>query len=343
MFKVDNIVRKHLKKLKAYSSARSEFSGTAKILLDANESPFDTALNRYPDPNQTALKEMIADIEGLNVDQIFLGNGSDEAIDLLIRAFCEPGEDKVYVFQPTYAMYGISAEINQVELVNLNLTDDFQLPKRDIIKQKLDGKGIVFLCSPNNPTGNTFELEQIEMLANSFKGLVVVDEAYIDFSNALSAISLLDEIPNVVVLQTMSKSYGLAGARLGMAYASAEIINILNKIKPPYNINTLTQSKAMEVLKDIEVVRHQIRQIQMHRDLLSEALEGISAVKKVYPSEANFLLVEFKNADKVYELLRYQGIILRNRTNEIKNCLRITVGTAEQNTILIDALKKIEL
>jgi len=343
MFKVDNIVRKHLKKLKAYSSARSEFSGTAKILLDANESPFDTALNRYPDPNQTALKEMIADIEGLNVDQIFLGNGSDEAIDLLIRAFCEPGEDKVYVFQPTYAMYGISAEINQVELVNLNLTDDFQLPKRDIIKQKLDGKGIVFLCSPNNPTGNTFELEQIEMLANSFKGLVVVDEAYIDFSNALSAISLLDEIPNVVVLQTMSKSYGLAGARLGMAYASAEIINILNKIKPPYNINTLTQSKAMEVLKDIEVVRHQIRQIQMHRDLLSEALEGISAVKKVYPSEANFLLVEFKNADKVYEQLRSQGIILRNRTNEIKNCLRITVGTAEQNTILIDALKKIEL
>jgi len=341
MFNIENITRKNIVSLTPYSSARQEFSDEATVWLDANENPFETAANRYPDPYQTALKKELSSLKGLPINQIFVGNGSDEAIDLLFRAFCEPGEDKSYIFPPTYGMYEVSANINNIETVKISLKNDFQLPEYTAIIEKINSKGLLFICSPNNPTGNSYALSSIKKIAAAFTGLVVVDEAYIDFSNAESAISLLDEVPNIVVLQTMSKAYGSAGLRLGMAFANEQIITVLNKIKPPYNVNVLSQVEGLKVLKKRAKVIGEISLLNAEKTGLIQRLSTISSVVKIYPSEANFLLVEFKNSDKVFTTLRSKGIIIRNRTTQIKNCLRITVGSPEQNKVLINAIKEI--
>jgi len=341
MFKLENIIRKNIIDLTPYSSAREEFKEEASIWLDANENPFETIVNRYPDPFQTALKMELSIIKGLQTNQIFIGNGSDEAIDLMFRAFCEPDKDKSYIFPPTYGMYEVSAKINNIETVKINLKPDFQLPDKSDFIEKIDSAGLLFICSPNNPTGNTYSLKSIKEMASAFSGIVIVDEAYIDFSSSMSAISLLNETPNLVVLNTLSKAYGLAGLRLGMAFASKEIIAIINKIKPPYNINSLSQIEGLKALKNNEVFLEQINLLKLERDLLVEALSTIPSVRKIYPSEANFILVEFDQSDKILTLLRSQGIIIRNRTRDVKNCLRITVGTPQQNRILIKAIKEI--
>lgn len=341
MFKLENIIRKNIVDLTPYSSAREEFMEDASIWLDANENPFETIVNRYPDPFQTALKMELSIIKGLQTNQIFIGNGSDEAIDLMFRAFCEPDKDKSYIFPPTYGMYEVSAKINNIETVKINLKPDFQIPDKSDFIEKIDSAGLLFICSPNNPTGNTYSLKSIKEMASAFSGIVIVDEAYIDFSSSMSAISLLNETPNLVVLNTLSKAYGLAGLRLGMAFASKEIIAIINKIKPPYNINSLSQIEGLKALKNNEVFLEQINLLKLERDLLVEALSTIPSVRKIYPSEANFILVEFDQSDKIFTLLRSQGIIIRNRTRDVKNCLRITVGTPQQNRILIKAIKEI--
>ena len=341
MFNVDNITRKNILSLTPYSSARDEFKGEAAIWLDANENPFDSAVNRYPDPYQIEFKTEVSKLKELDVSQIFVGNGSDEAIDLLFRAFCEPGEDKSYIFPPTYGMYEVSANINNVETVKINLTEDFKLPESKDVSRIIDSKGLLFICSPNNPTGNLFSLESIRDIASSFSGLVVVDEAYIDFSNSKSAISLLKDAPNIVVLQTMSKAYGLAGIRLGMAFASKEIIDVLNKIKPPYNVNSLSQIEGLKRIKNKTEIDSQINTIRQEKRSLIKALSTIPVIKKVYPSEANFLLVEFENPDIIFNSLKAKGIVIRNRTSEIKGCLRITIGSPEQNEILIKTIKEI--
>lgn len=341
MFKLENIIRKNIVDLTPYSSAREEFTEDASIWLDANENPFETIVNRYPDPFQTALKKELSITKGLQTNQIFIGNGSDEAIDLMFRAFCEPNKDKSYIFPPTYGMYEVSAKINNIETVRINLKPDFQLPDKSEFIEKIDSAGLLFICSPNNPTGNVYSLKSIKEMASAFSGIVIVDEAYIDFSSSTSAISLLNEIPNLVVLNTLSKAYGLAGLRLGMAFASKEIIAIINKIKPPYNINSLSQIEGLKALKNNKLFLEQINLLKLQRDLLVEALSTIPSVRKIYPSEANFLLVEFDQSDKIFTVLKSQGIIIRNRTRDVKNCLRITVGTPQQNIKLIKAIKEI--
>ncbi len=341
MFNIDTLTRKNIRELTPYSSAREEFSGQATVLLDANENPYDTDLNRYPDPFQKELKNAIADLKNVAADQLFIGNGSDEAIDLLFRAFCEPKNSKAYIFPPTYGMYAVSAQINDIEIVRLPLRENFQLPALATIKNEIKSTGLLFICSPNNPTGTVYGLAQIKEMADGFYGLVVVDEAYIDFSSSESALALLDSTPNLVVLQTMSKAWGLAGLRLGIAAASKEIIKVLNKIKPPYNVNTLSQAKGVEVLRNDDLVQQQIKQIQDQRKALRRALQATKGVRKVYPSEANFILAEFDQAAMVFRELQSKGIIIRNRTRLIKNCLRITVGTPQQNKLLITTLKNI--
>jgi len=339
MFNIDSITRKNIRELTPYSSAREEFSGQADIWLDANENPFETGLNRYPDPYQLELKKAISEIKGVETNQLFVGNGSDEAIDLLFRSFCEPQVDKAYIFPPTYGMYEVSAKINNIELVKIDLRNNFELPEIALIENKIKSKGLLFICSPNNPTGNVYDLNTIKEIADKFLGLVVVDEAYIDFSNSESALTLLDSTPNLVVLQTMSKAHGLAGLRLGVAFANEEIIKVLNKIKPPYNVNSLSQRKGLEALQNGEAVREQISQIQMQRELLITFLKGIKFVNRIYPTQANFILAEFENAEYVFATLQKQGIIIRNRTDQVKGCLRITIGTPEQNQILLNTLK----
>lgn len=339
MFSIDQITRQNIRDLEPYSSARTEFNDQANIWLDANENPFDTGLNRYPDPYQLELKKTIAEIKGVASNQIFVGNGSDEATDLLFRAFCEPQVDKAFIFPPTYGMYEVSAKINNVGIVKLGLSENFELPEIEDIKHKIKSTGLLFICSPNNPTGTIYALNTIKEIAANFYGLVVVDEAYIDFANSKSALTLLDSIPNLVVLQTMSKAYGLAGLRLGVAFANPEIIEVLNKIKPPYNVNTLSQLKGLEILKNGAAVKKQITQIKLERERLITSLKGVKSVIRVYPSEANFILVEFENAESVFAALQNKGIIIRNRTSQIKGGLRTTVGTPKQNEILLNALK----
>lgn len=341
MFDVNNITRKNIRELAPYSSARAEFSGEANIWLDANENPFDTELNRYPDPYQLELKKVIAQIKGVALNQIFIGNGSDEIIDLLFRAFCEPQTDKAYIFPPTYGMYEVSAKINNVEIIKLSLTNSFDLHDIAEIKNEIKSNGLLFICSPNNPTGNAYPLNTIKDIANIFNGLVVIDEAYIDFANQESAINLLSGSPNIVVLQTLSKAYGLAGIRVGMAFANPKVIQILNKIKPPYNVSTLSQRKAIEGLKKTLAVKQQIIQIQTQRERLIVALKDLKFVKKIYPTQANFILAEFENAKTVFTHLQNLGIIVRDRTSQINGCLRITVGTEEQNEKLIKTLNEI--
>jgi len=344
MYDINNIIRPNIKELKGYSSARSEYDGVADVYLDANENPYGDDLNRYPDPYQTELKRYLSNMKGVATDQIFVGNGSDEAIDLLFRAFCTPGKDNAFIFSPTYGMYAISAGINNVSVVNINLDEDYNLPSNKKINSILqDQKGLIFICTPNNPTGNTTSLQTIKRIADSYNGIVVVDEAYIDFCNESSAISMLRSTPNIVVLQTMSKAYGCAGLRVGFAYGNAAIIEVLNKIKPPYNISTFSQKEALRTLKDTSKNESQIKSIISERLNLVKELSQLDYIEKIYPSESNFVLVLCRNADATYNYLRKRGIIIRNRTKQIESGLRITVGTPAENQLLISALKEFQL
>ena len=340
---INLLVRKNVLNLKPYSSARDEFQGNASVFLDANENPYPTDYNRYPDPHQLKLKTILAQLKGVLPEQIFLGNGSDEPIDLLIRAFCEPGSDNVLIPQPTYGMYTVSAEINAVEIKTVNLTSDFDIDL-DRTKQAWNERTkILFLCSPNNPSGNLLSKEKIELLLQNFSGLVVVDEAYIDFTDYPGFLPLINKYNNLVVLQTLSKAWGLAGIRLGMCFSNVEVNNVLNKIKPPYNINILTQNIAEKSLLDIERKQNQVNDIKAQREILRIGLSQIKIVEKVYPSDANFLLIKVKDAKATYSSLVAKGIITRDRSNVILcgNCLRITVGTPAENKILLDELIKL--
>lgn len=313
------------------------------VFLDANENPFETGVNRYPDPQQRELKELLGEIKGIPVENILLGNGSDEVLDLIFRAFCEPGKDNVITLPPTYGMYQVLAGINNIENREVLLTTDFQPDVSKIFNEVDENTKLIFLCSPNNPTGNSFSEEKILEILNNFNGLVVIDEAYIDFSESESWINRLDNYPNLVVTQTLSKAYGMAGIRLGICTASAEIIQILNKIKPPYNVNELTQKRALERIVDVISVKKEIADILTERTKLFKALLEIDFVKKIYNSDANFLLIKVDNAKLRYEQLLKKGIVIRNRTTQplCENTLRLTVGTAEENQQLMEAFQKI--
>ena len=344
MFSLNSLTRDNIKSLKPYSSARDEFSGEAKVFLDANENSLGSPLmkwyNRYPDPHQVKLKEAISAIKSVDADQIFLGNGSDECIDLLYRCFCNPGKDNVIICPPTYGMYEVSANINDVELRRAPLLGDFQLNLAHIETLVDANTKLIWICSPNNPTGNAINRNDIETILNNFNGLVVIDEAYINFSRHKSFTQALADYPNLVIMQTFSKAWGLAGLRLGMAFASKELISILNTVKPPYNINQATQELTLKALKEVGQVNDMIKEIVQMRVALKAVLEKIPAIEKVYPSDANFLLVKMKNARKVYEFLLTEGIVVRDRSNVIlcEDCLRITIGTEEENTQLVEAI-----
>jgi histidinol-phosphate aminotransferase len=344
MFDIHSIIRPNIKDLVPYSSARDEFTGEAKVFLDANENSLGSPLlkwyNRYPDPHQQVLKEKLSHIKGIAPAHIFLGNGSDEAIDILFRAFCEPGRHNVIVCPPTYGMYEVSAHINDVAVRKVPLTEAFQLDLEAMEAAVDADTRIIWLCSPNNPTGNSLDRGDIEMILNNFDGIVVVDEAYINFSRHRSFIPDLADYPNLVVLQTLSKAWGLAALRVGMAFASADIIGIMNRIKPPYNINEAAQQLVSEALEEVEQVNEMIRILVTERDRLAAALETHPLVQHVYPSDANFLLVKVKGGRKVYDFLLTQGIVVRDRstTPGCADCIRITVGTPTENEILLRAL-----
>jgi histidinol-phosphate aminotransferase len=338
MNSIESLVRENIRALKPYSSARDEFSGVEGIFLDANENPYGN-LNRYPDPYQKALKEKLSELKSIPSKNIFIGNGSDEIIDLVFRIFCEPGKDKVITFPPTYGMYEVSAGINNVEVITVPLTAIFQIDFKEFYRQTEENQNIkiVFVCSPNNPTGNS--LDNIETLLQKSNAIVVVDEAYIDFSERKSLIKKLQNYPNLIVSQTFSKAFGLAAARVGVAYANEAIVALLNKVKPPYNVSALNQKAALEVVENFTLVQDRINLILSEKELLINQLSELDEVIKIYPSDANFLLVEFKNANEIYEKLIRHNIIVRNRNSIIKNCIRITVGTTEENKQLINTLK----
>ncbi|MFP5039998.1 histidinol-phosphate transaminase [Parasediminibacterium sp. JCM 36343] len=344
MFDLEKLIRPNIKSLVAYSSARDEFSGQADVYLDANEnslgSPLTKWYNRYPDPHQWAVKKALSAIKGIAPEHIFLGNGSDECIDLLYRCFCNPGKDNAIICPPTYGMYQVSANINDVELRIAPLLDDFQLNLAHIETLIDENTKLIWLCSPNNPTGNSLNRTDIEMVLNNFSGLVVIDEAYINFAKQKTFIQELGEYPNLVVMQTFSKAWGLAALRLGMAFASKEIIDIFNKTKPPYNINQATQELALKALEEVGQVNDMINEIVDMREALADVLKQVPTVEKVYPSDANFLLVKIKDAHKLYGFLLTKGIVVRDRSKVklCEDCLRITVGTEKENTDLIDAL-----
>ena len=341
-----DLVRGNIKFLKPYSSARDEYKDVAindMIFLDANENPFENGVNRYPDPQQLTVKKVLATIKNVNNKNILLGNGSDEVLDLLFRAFCEPNKDNIITLPPTYGMYSVLASLNAIEDRKVLLSNDFQPQIQQILATVDNNSKILFVCSPNNPSGNSFSEEVIETLLKKFQGLVVIDEAYIDFSKQESWLKKLNEYPNLVITQTLSKAYGMAGIRLGICYASEEIIQILNNIKPPYNINELTQQKALERLQDRVGVAQEIESILSERNLLAEALKGISFVEKIYESDANFILIKVDDATKRYNELIAKGIVIRNRTTQplCENTLRLTVGTRKENEKLIKVLKEI--
>ncbi|MEX6688040.1 histidinol-phosphate transaminase [Danxiaibacter flavus] len=344
MFDINKLTRDNIKKLTPYSSARDEFSGEASVFLDANEnslgSPLPKWYNRYPDPHQQKVKEALSKVKGIATEHIFLGNGSDECIDLLFRSFCNPGKDNVIICPPTYGMYEVSANINDVQIKKAPLLDTFQLDLIHLENLADENTKIIWICSPNNPTGNSLNREDILTVLNNFNGLVVIDEAYINFARQRSFIQDLADYPNLVVMQTFSKAWGLAALRLGMAFASKEIIDILNKVKPPYNINQVTQELALKALEEVGQVNDMINELVAMREALREVFGRMPTVETVYPSDANFMLVKIKDARKVYEFLLTKGIVVRDRSNVklCEDCLRITVGTEQENTVLVDAL-----
>lgn len=341
---LQHLIRPHLLNLKPYSSARDEYTGKADVYLDANENSFGSLIgenfHRYPDPYQNELKEVISQVKNINTDQIFLGNGSDEAIDLLIRLFCRPGKDKILIMPPTYGMYKVSSEINDVEVIEISLTEKFQIQLMKVEEQMQSNLKIIFVCSPNNPTGNDFLADHIKTILDDFDGIVVVDEAYIDYTQRESYTRWLAAYPNLVVLQTFSKAWGLAALRLGMAFASRDIIDFLNKIKPPYNVNLQTQQLALQVLEMQQEKNAQVSELLAQREILVEKINKLSVVEHVYPSNANFILVKVSDANRLYRYLMENNIIVRNRSN-VKlcgNCLRITIGTPKENEMLLQAI-----
>jgi histidinol-phosphate aminotransferase len=342
-FNINTLTRENIKKLEAYSSARNEFKGLIDdvIFLDANENPFENGINRYPDPMQSKLKKKLAEIHKVSEEQMLLGNGSDEVLDLLFRAFCEPKTDNIITLPPTYGMYKVLADVNDIEVKEVVLDTKFQ-PNIDAILNEVNkNTKLLFLCSPNNPTGNSFTEASVLKLLQEFNGLVVIDEAYIDFSKQKSWLKRIEEFPNLIITQTLSKAYGMAGIRLGICYASKEIISILNRIKPPYNVNELTQQKALSRLSDLKQIRHQISDLLVERQRLSESLETISYVQTIYPSDANFILIKVDDATKRYNQLLEKNIVIRNRSKQhlCDNCLRLTIGTPLENKKLIEAFK----
>jgi histidinol-phosphate aminotransferase len=345
MFNLNEVLRENIKKLTPYSSARDEFKGEASIYLDANENSYGSPLtkwyNRYPDPMQWEVKDKLSKIKGVPSENIFLGNGSDECIDILLRACCDPGKDNIVICPPTYGMYEVSANINDVEIRKVPLTPNYQLDLPAIEAAIDDHTKIIFLCSPNNPTGNSLIREDIEVILNNYFGIVVIDEAYINFSAHRSFVQELEDYPNLVVLQTLSKAWGLAALRLGMAFSNKEIIQVMNRIKPPYNINQATQDLVLKALDEVEQVNDMIREIVSQRAKLEAALLEVPMVLKVYPSDANFLLVKVSNAKGTYQKLLEKGIVVRDRSNVIlcEDCLRITVGTESENIKLVQVLK----
>lgn len=337
---LDKLVRPNISKLTPYSSARNEFTGSASIFLDANENPYNEPFNRYPDPLQREVKKRLAAIKGVKPENIFLGVGSDEGIDLAYRIFCRPGIDNVVAIAPSYGMYEVCADINDIEYRRVSLDDNFNFDPDTLLAATDENTKLLWICSPNNPTGNAYPIEMIIKTAQAFNGIVMVDEAYIDFSSKGSMIAYLDQCPNVIVLQTFSKAWGRAGLRLGVAYASPEIIDYYNKVKYPYNINAITQEKALEALENVAEEKAWVDELLDNRSLLAEALEKMSCVKHIYPSDANFLLIRVDNPDCLYNFLCNQGIIVRNRNRVEKcaGCLRITIGTKDENAQLINAI-----
>jgi histidinol-phosphate aminotransferase len=343
MSRTDQLVRRNIRELTPYSSARDEYPGKNGIFLDANENPYGK-LNRYPDPHHRNLRSAISSLSNIPAENIFLGNGSDEAIDLLYRMFCNPGRDKALTFSPTYGMYEVSATVNDVEMIKIPLDSSFAIDLPKVTPYFEDGLlKLIFICSPNNPTSNSLEREKIISIIESFRGIVVIDEAYIDFSDEPSLVSLTDRYENLVILRTFSKAWGAAAIRVGMVIASSEIINYLYKLKPPYNISAINQEEALKRIRKPEKYRKQIRKIKSERQKLIKKIGALEIIKMIYPSDANFILVKVSDANAIYELLLEKNVIVRNRTSVINNCLRITVGTKEENKRLIKELKKIRI
>jgi len=339
MCKIEKLVRPNILNLLPYSSARDEFNGKEGIFLDANENPYGN-LNRYPDPYQIELKTKLAQLKQTPLETIFIGNGSDEIIDLAFRIFCEPGKDKALTFSPTYGMYDVSAAINNVELLKIPLNDSFQIDLQKIIPFFMDASiKLLFICSPNNPTGNTIDSKAIEFILHNFKGIVIVDEAYIDFSKDASLLGLITTYTNLIISQTFSKAWGLAAARVGMAYANETIVSFYNKVKPPYNVSELNQKAALNALNNQNIFDENRSAILAEKQILKTELLKLNVVRNVYPSDANFLLVELENANEVYTYLVEQQVVVRNRTTQVKNCIRISVGTSKENQKLVTALK----
>lgn len=340
---IQNLVRENIKSLKPYSSARDEFKEFKKemIFLDANENPYENGLNRYPDPQQNSVKIELSKLKGVPVNQILLGNGSDEILDLIFRVFCEPNVDNIITLPPTYGMYKVLANINNVFEKEVFLTEEFELDEIKILEAIDDNSKILFLCSPNNPTGNSFSKKAIELLLSSFKGIIVIDEAYIDFSKEKSWLERLNDFPNLIITQTLSKAYGMAGIRLGICYASEEIISILNKVKPPYNVNELTQQRALKRLHNIEIVSSEVKKILKARKRLIWRLKEIPFVEKIYKTDANFVLVKVDDANLRYNQLLEKGFVIRNRTSQplCENTLRFTIGSKQEIIDLVKALK----
>jgi histidinol-phosphate aminotransferase len=346
---INDLLRKNILRLKPYHSARIEYTGKNAIYLDANENSIGSVLkggfNRYPDPLHTELRQNISTLKGVEQNSLFLGNGSDEAIDLLIRAFCDPRKDNIIICPPTYGVYSVFANINDVDTIEVPLSSSFDLATDEILKQANENTKLLFLCSPNNPTANNLKKEDIEEILQKFKGLVIIDEAYIDFSSTAGWLQSLNNHQNMVVLQTFSKAWGLANLRLGMAFADPDIINVLDNIKYPYNLSGVTQQLALEALTNISNKNEMINEIIKQRSYLENELQKLNLVKKIYPSEANFLLVKVTDARYVYDSLKQRKIIIRNRSNLIhcENCVRITVGTSEENKNLLKELKSLDI
>jgi histidinol-phosphate aminotransferase len=340
MKEMNQLIRPDLLSMQAYSSARDEFNGEASIYLDANENPFNNGVNRYPDPLQKELRRRIATIKKANINQLFLGNGSDECIDLLFRLFCRPGIDTAAAIAPSYGMYSVSARINQIVLKQIALEADFSLDVNRILSEA-KGSKLLFLCSPNNPTGQSFPKELLIEIVKRFEGMVIIDEAYIDFSAEESMLNDLADFSNLVVIQTFSKAYGMAGIRLGMLFGSEELISWLNKIKPPYNINSLTQAFALDKLKDLSVIEKEIELIKQEREILLTQLKKLPIVEFVYPSDSNFVLIKVKDSVRLYNYLISKGIVVRDRSNQLlcSNTLRLSIGTPEENKLLVEALR----